>query len=248
MVEHLGCDIESLHARPLWDELRTVVAELTADSRRLLAEAWLRAARFEHASIASFNRFSLELLALGAPADLVMRANQAALDEVRHARHCFAIGSVYAGDALGPGPLHVGSGMGSTDLATATRAAVEEGCVAETLAAAEAAAAAEGAEVPLIRRALEAVARDESEHAATAYRFVGWALEIGGESVRNAAELGFETALRAALAEPATRAANPELCRAHGRPPRSDRRAVRAFTLVNVIAPARRALFERRSR
>jgi hypothetical protein len=37
-------------------------------------------ALFQHASVASFARFSLELLALGAPPDLVAAAHAAALD------------------------------------------------------------------------------------------------------------------------------------------------------------------------
>ena len=70
-------------ARAWSRELTEVAQSLTEGLRQSLAREWLRAASFEHASIASFNRFSLELLVLGAPADLVDRANRAALDEVR---------------------------------------------------------------------------------------------------------------------------------------------------------------------
>lgn len=56
-----------------------------------VVKAWTTAARAEHASVASFARFTLQLLHLGAPADLVADAQQAGLDEVRHARLCFGV-------------------------------------------------------------------------------------------------------------------------------------------------------------
>lgn len=48
--------------------------DLDAPTRRALAEAWSREARFEHASVASFARLALELLAAGAPADIAAAA------------------------------------------------------------------------------------------------------------------------------------------------------------------------------
>jgi hypothetical protein len=45
----------------------------------------------EHASVAAFARFTLDLLALGAPADLVQSAQQALGDEIAHAELCFGL-------------------------------------------------------------------------------------------------------------------------------------------------------------
>src|SRR5262249_6350017 len=67
----------------------------TPEERASLAEAWTASALFEHASVASFSRVSLELMAAGAPADLVELAHLAALDEIRHARLCFALAAAY---------------------------------------------------------------------------------------------------------------------------------------------------------
>jgi hypothetical protein len=47
----------------------------------------------------------LHLAALGAPASLVELAHLAALDEIRHARRCFALASAYAGRVWTPGPI-----------------------------------------------------------------------------------------------------------------------------------------------
>lgn len=64
-----------------------------ADGAPLAARRWLAAARDEHASIGTFGRLALELLDLGAEADLVRRAHAAALDEIRHAEACLRLAS-----------------------------------------------------------------------------------------------------------------------------------------------------------
>jgi hypothetical protein len=81
---------------------------LTAEERDVLAAAWTEAALFEHASVASFSRVSLELLAAGAPSELVELAHRAALDEVHHAQLCFTLASAYAGEDTAPGPFPLG--------------------------------------------------------------------------------------------------------------------------------------------
>lgn len=76
---------------------------LAPEVRRALAAHWTEIALMEHASIAAFSRFVLELLSLGAPADLVRDAGRAMSDEIAHAEACFALASAYAGD---PSLLH----------------------------------------------------------------------------------------------------------------------------------------------
>jgi hypothetical protein len=61
-------------------------AAVTPELRRALAASWLDAALMEHASVAAFARFSLELLALAAPPDLQRDAAQAMADEQRFRR------------------------------------------------------------------------------------------------------------------------------------------------------------------
>src|SRR6185312_798984 len=107
---------------------------LDVTMRNALGRAWLRDARLEHASIASFAKFTLQLLSLGAPAELVEATQHAALDEMTHAQACFGLASRYLGEALGPGELPMPSSMLVSSLAEAGAAAVHEGCVAETIA------------------------------------------------------------------------------------------------------------------
>ena len=58
---------------------------------RELAKAWLSDALEEHASIAAFARCSMLLLSVAAPPELVAASQRASLDEIAHARDCFAL-------------------------------------------------------------------------------------------------------------------------------------------------------------
>ena len=103
-------------------ELAQQARALPADVRHILSEQWSLAARFEHASIASFNKFSLELLAVGAPGTLVAAANRAALQEVEHAQACFAAASA---TVLATGSA-TASGWASQSRARCCRACITE--------------------------------------------------------------------------------------------------------------------------
>ena len=54
-------------------------------------QEWVRRGLYEHASVASFARHTLDLLAAAAPAVLVSEAQQAATDEINHAQLCFGV-------------------------------------------------------------------------------------------------------------------------------------------------------------
>jgi hypothetical protein len=161
------------------------------ESKAAAARAWLDDARLEHASIASFARVTLDLLTLGAPPDLVEAAQHAALDEIEHAKLCFALASRYAGRDLGPAPLSIGGAVVDADWVAFATATVREGCVGETLGALVAAERARLAEDRAVKSALERIAADEARHAALAWRMVKWAIEQGGFQVRAAVQAAF---------------------------------------------------------
>jgi hypothetical protein len=105
----------------------------------VLAEHWTRIAALEHASVASFARFTLELLALAAPPDLLLAAQRAALDEVEHARLAWAPRQPLRRAARSAPARSRTADLDPTRPPAAFVAAlVEEGCVGETLGAAEA--------------------------------------------------------------------------------------------------------------
>ncbi len=212
--------------------------------RRRLAELWSRDALLEHASVASFSKFSLHLMAVAAPPALLDAAHRAALDEVQHARLCFALASAYAGEPLGPGPLPLeGDLLGKLDLPSIAAAAVQEGCVGETLASLEAAEAHALATVPAPREALSTIADDEARHAELAWRFIRWALDQNDDATVGAVIRAFREAL---AAPPPAVGANDPLAGAlaeHGRIAESDRVRLWREGLHDVVAPAARALF-----
>jgi hypothetical protein len=221
-------------------------AELERETALALRAAWLDDARGEHASVASFARFTLELLGLGAPAELVLDAQRAALDEIEHTRLCFAVVARISGETLGPGPLDASDAAPRRSLAACAAAAVREGCVGETIAAAIASAELDRARDPAARRALERIAADEARHAEASYRFVAWALATGSADVKRAVRLAFEQA----LGEPAFGASDMppgvdlDAWHRFGRLTPSERRDVARATLCDVIGPCAARLAE----
>lgn len=225
-----------------WGGVGGTVEEMPAAVRAALAEAWTRAALAEHASIASFARAVLELMSLGAPAEL-LRATQAALaDEVEHAARSFAQASRYRGAPCGPGPLVVDAASlaRAGDPAAVAVAVFEEGCVGESVSAAEAALAAEDCRDPEVRALLRDIAREEGQHAALAWRTLRWLVDTYGEVVT-------EPLRRAATGRTAPLAlvGGPDL-RAHGRLSAAARAAVHREVVRDVVRPIADALFGRR--
>jgi len=217
------------------------VAALTTSQRAALAEAWARDGLMEHASVASFGRFALELLAAGAPAALVADAHRAALDEVRHAKLCLSLASAYSGDSIVPGPFDFGRGVAiESNLPGIAARTFLEGCVGETLAAVQAVEQLAAATDPAVRAVLEIIAEDEARHAELAWRTVAWALKSGGEPVR--------AALREALGRVTISAgdgAADATLRAHGRLDGVSTRAAMERALREVVLPcAQRLLAE----
>ena len=165
-----------------------------------VAAYWLQAARMEHASVASFARFTLELVRLGAPAELLADAQRAGLDEVDHAQRCFALASRFAGRRFEPGPMDLASAAElSPDLLAFVDALVREGCVGETLASLDAAARLQAATDPEVREVLQVIVDDEGRHAALAWRTLSWLLsrDDSGELLAHAQSIFAEERVRA---------------------------------------------------
>lgn len=208
----------------------------------LAAAGWAERARDEHASIAAFDRFSLALLAVAAPPELLEGAHVAALDEIRHSRLAFALASTYAGAPIGPGPLDVDRALDEVgSLAQLAEATLIEGCIGETLAAIEAEWAAEAATEPAARAALQIISADEARHAELAWATVRWA---SAEDPALTERLGavFEEQLARAVAFAETDCSSVDLT-AFGllRPDR--RMALRRAAARDILEPAARVAF-----
>lgn len=213
-------------------------------ARQKLAAHWQRMGLMEHASIAAFARFALQLLGLGAPADLIEATNQALVDETRHARLCFALASHYAGRAIGPGPLELSGALDTIDPAEILRTVILEGCVGETLAALEARQAAEVARDPRVAKLLASIAEDEARHAQLAWRFVQWLLGERPELIVVADET-FRAAVEGSSETTEDHAADVDLT-AYGVVPRSRSRRLRREGLERVVIFCAQALLAQR--
>ncbi len=178
------------------DEPLSLDPELDPELAQYLAAAWLTDAQMEHASVASFARATLELLALGAPPSLVAGTQQAGLDEVAHAQTCFTHARRYGAEGWGPGPLPAVSPR-KLDLVGLAVATFVEGCVGETIAALMVTRAARNCEDATIRAGLSQIAADETRHAELAWATVAWAC---AEAARGGQGPAIRQALQAAAA------------------------------------------------
>jgi hypothetical protein len=150
------------------------------------AAYWARQGQLEHASVAAFGQLILDLLRLGAPAELVDRAGEALRDEVRHAELCFGLAARFGGRPVGPGPLSLPARRGRPSLTRLAVDAWRDGCLGETGSVGVAAAQLAGATDPVVRGAVAVILADESRHAALSWDLVAWAIATGGERVRRA--------------------------------------------------------------
>lgn len=156
----------------------------TVEPDAAIAHYWVRDAQMEHASVAAFARLTLQLLQHGAPPDLIADSQAASIDEVKHARDCFALASAYAGHDLGPDALPSGDVELDVSLEELARLTFEEGCIGETVASMLARAQLELCEFAEPSRVLAQIVEDEARHSVFAWRVVRWAIEVGGDTVR----------------------------------------------------------------
>jgi hypothetical protein len=199
----------------------------------------------EHASIAAFARFILQLLQVGCPPDLVGAAERALADETAHAQICFALATAYAGHPLGPGRLAIDGALPSEDLRAIARTAFVEACIGETCAALEATEAAALATDSVVKRQLTRIATDEARHAELGWQFLRWTLGAlcPADRAALARDLIRETE-RHQRAAPERGASHDDLPATpeHGQMSAAERAAVRRIAIAEVVLPCAQAL------
>jgi len=155
----------------------SVPVNLSTRIRARAAAAWLDVARAEHSSVASFSRFNLQLMQMGAPAALLARSTAAIGDEIRHACDAFGVASALAGREFTASALELGAVGEPSDAASALLDAIREGCINETVSAAFVREASRTAKDRSLGDMLMRVADDESRHAELSWAFARWVLE-----------------------------------------------------------------------
>ncbi|MBX3200261.1 MAG: ferritin-like domain-containing protein [Labilithrix sp.] len=208
--------------------------------RAELAAYWLEQAAAEHASVASFNRFALQLLALGAPSEMLTATLDAARDEVRHAELCYGLAARYSGRPVGPGKLALPTGPLDVEPVAVALETLRDGCLGESVAAELAREASAWARDPEVATVLEGIAADEERHAELAWRAVAWLVAEHGEPVR-AAVVAFAASL-AGEREAARGDDSVTDLATHGAPGARRQHARRSAVIREIVLPCLEAL------
>jgi len=212
------------------------VESLPAALRAEIGERWLEAGLAEHASISSFARFVQELMSLAAPPSLVDAALEAAREEVEHARDSFIQAARITGVPRSPGPLPIVAPRALT-LAELAVTTFEEACVEETIGTLLAEAALEHCVDAACAATLRKIAEEEARHAELAWKTVVWALECGGEEVRDALLVARESHQPPELTSPVEDSETDKQLRAFGVVPNHAVPAIHRAAWFDVVVP-----------
>ncbi len=188
--------LPKLRPRRAWTlvTLEPEIVPAGEDERRALAAQWRENGRTEHASVAAFARLTLDLMALGAPPELLHAAQRDADDEIAHAELCFSLARALDGEETSPAPFpeaqKVRTSSSSRKVALATLAvdSLLDGALHEGVSARIIARLAKRCDDPAIRSVLKTLAADEGRHAAHGWDVVRYCLDEGGEDVARALE------------------------------------------------------------
>lgn len=199
-----GTPLEAEHHRLMrrrnvpivWSE--TTVTDLSADERARLAGTWTRRSAAEYLAVSTFAVLAIDLVAAGAPADVLSLCMRAGIDEVRHAELCLRMVEIYGGKRIQPPP-----GMSSLPddpkrpkLHQALANTLLVSCVSETYATTVLTATRDLTEDPVAHGVLTSIYSDEVMHARLGWSYLRYALERGGQGAIDAAAAMIPIALR----------------------------------------------------
>jgi len=179
-------------ASPRWLDDEALVSSVPEALRTEIAAEWRRNGSKEHASIAAFSRLSLDLLALGAPPELLAEVQRDALDEIRHAQLCFSVARDLDGRAEGPATFpearESSRSLPSRSLALSKLAidAIVDGVLNEGVSARILGRLSHASTHPRLAEVLRGMAADEARHAAHSWNVVAFCIDAGGTNVVHA--------------------------------------------------------------
>ena len=197
----------------------------------------------EHASVASFARHTLQLMTMGAPSTLLIGSQEAALDEIRHAKMSYGLANAFSGAIIHPSSLDVDGSVKALGKEDIIQSVINEGCIGETIAAVGAILGANYAKQPMVKDVLEKIAADESNHAQLAWTTVKWAINRFPE-LRNVVEGTFEVRLNHPIMtsinlpiDYSNDCEHDSALHDHGLLVEKDQRNAESFGIRNVIEP-----------
>lgn len=220
-----------------WCKSEEEKSQLPEVQRARLAELWAADGLAEHSSIATFARFTLQLMVLGAPSDLLSRSQQAGKDEVEHARLCFQLAHHFGGQHVAPSGFPLPPAL---DLvlcpAQVARSVILEGCVGETACLLEIVEREAHCKDPPTCEALQAMIKDETEHAVLAWKTVQWLMKRYGH-IREVVEATFLEAIASASCFQCLDKEEEEWLYAYGRLPEVQAARHRDIAVTQFVSP-----------
>ena len=90
-------EIDAFNGKATWMIDQTPPTLANDSINQVIAMEFSEQGEGEHASVASFARHTLQLLNIGAPSELLMSSQKAAIDEVRHAKMCYGLAAAFFG-------------------------------------------------------------------------------------------------------------------------------------------------------
>lgn len=241
------CKIENNCASLEWTIEETPTVSGNDSVIQEIGRRWLEQAEGEHASVASFARFTLQLMAIGATPQLLTNSQNAAIDEIRHAKISYGFANKFLKTHFEPGPINIDDSLPKLDLKGIVHSIIEEGCIEETIAAAEARFGAYVAKDPATKLVMTEISDDETRHAQLAWDTIRWIIKKFPELHSFVLEI-FEVELESRFAHVSKifEGSITELCMPnnintilhdHGILANEDRAAIRRAVIKTIIQP-----------
>jgi hypothetical protein len=172
------------------------------------------------------------------------------MEEIDHARRCFALAAGYGGrsHSVEPMPdlLLAGLELSGSALEALAVESLKDGCLLEDFNADVAAQCEKTCEAPVTRDVLARIAREERSHAEFSWNVLAWALERGGKPVQRAVSRAIDqldSIARPTAVSDVKQAvvgrANIDKLRAHGRLPDAEWAALYTPRVAATKARAR---------
>ena len=159
------------------------------ETRSALASAWLDSARAAHGALAASTQRALDLVSLQAPPELVTRAHEDALDEIRRVKSCLGVARAIDGrsaPSLGAPARRALPRSRAAALALLAAEIVVDAALVECRASRMNAKLARRTTDRAIRAALEEIAASEARRLPHLWAVVRWCVAEGGGAVEHA--------------------------------------------------------------
>jgi len=193
-ADPLFAELELLQPSEKSDWIRHLNDTTRVTKSAAKAEFWLESGLSEQATILHFSRLAVNLIAIGAPSDLIRRAYQAAVDEIGHAQLSFGLAEEFdlEGRKFAPGTFD-----GAEERHAFVEHSLDHVCLqnlggagtAETLSLFHVAMSLAGNYLEQREReVLEIVLREETQHILLAWDIVHWCAEAKAKRSPNEVE------------------------------------------------------------